>query len=115
VLIGTPVPDLGDRIAGWVRGWGYEVRVTSDGVEAVRVLHRESFVATFLDSRLGGAQGETVWRVVRPILGRRLILMAGELSNEFWFEALRAGVGTVLPLPPAERMVRAALAAVGAP
>jgi DNA-binding response OmpR family regulator len=115
VLIGTQVLDLGERIAAWVRQLGYVVRVTQDGVEAVEVLRRGSFAASFLDSQLGGAGGESIWRVVRPILGRRLILMASERSNEFWFEALRSGVGTVLPLPPAERMVRAALAAVGAP
>src|SRR5687767_6945735 len=120
VLIGTEVLDLGERIAGWVRALGYEVWVTRDGVEAVRTLHRGAFqngpfAASFLDEQFGGAGGESIWRVVRPILGRRLILMARERSNELWFEALRSGVGTVRPLPPEEPMVRAALAAVTAP
>lgn len=112
VLVGIQAPDLGIQIAGWVRQQGYEVRVTADGVEVVEALRTLPFAASFLDSQLGGATGESVWRVVRPILGRRLILMARERSNALWFEALRVGVGTVLPLPPAEAMVRAALAAV---
>jgi DNA-binding response OmpR family regulator len=115
VLVGTQALELGQRIACWVRSLGYEVRVTQDGVEAVRTLHLEPFAASFLDDQLGGEGGESIWRVVRPILGRRLILMARERSNEFWFEALRSGVGTVLPLPPDEPSVRAALAAVSAP
>jgi DNA-binding response OmpR family regulator len=113
VLIGTEALDLGQRIACWVRALGYQVWVTQDGVEAVRTLHHGPFAASFLDDQLGGTGGESIWRVVRPILGRRLILMARERSNELWFEALRSGVGTVLPLPPEEPMVRAALAAVG--
>lgn len=115
VLIGTEVPDLSERIARWVRALGYEVWVSRDGVEAVRTLHHGPFAASFLDEQFGGAGGESIWRMVRPILGRRLILMARERSNELWFEALRSGVGTVLPLPPEEPMVRAALAAVAAP
>jgi CheY-like chemotaxis protein len=115
VLVGTEVQDLGQRIACWVRALGYQVWVTRDGVEAVHQLTHGPFAASFLDDQFGGARGETIWRVVRPILGRRLILMARERSNELWFEALRSGVGTVLPLPPEEPMVRAALSAVRTP
>lgn len=112
VFIGTPALEVGAEIAGWVRAWGYEVEVTCDGMRAVAALHRGRYAASFLDHQLEAAQGQTIWRVVRPVVGRRLILMAHERSNELWFEALRAGVGTVLPLPPAQHMVQAALAAV---
>jgi DNA-binding response OmpR family regulator len=115
VFIGTPTLEVGSEIAGWVRSWGYEVEVASDGAQAVAALHRGRFAASFLDHQLGAVEGQTIWRVVRPIVGRRLILMARERSNELWFEALRSGVGTVLPLPPARQMVQAALAAVTAP
>ena len=112
VLIGTQALRLGAEIAQWVRELGFEACLTPDGEQAVTWARRGSFAASFLDVQLGGAGGETVWRVVRPILGRRLILMARELSNELWFEALQVGVGSVLPLPPARPMVEAALSAV---
>lgn len=115
VVIGTRVSDLGALLAGWVRELGFEVRLTADGVDAVSVVTRAPVTAFFLDSQLGGVGGEPVWRSLRPALGRRLVLMAWDRNNELWFEALRSGVGTVLPLPPARTMVRAALAAVGAP
>lgn len=114
VFIGTPARDVGLEIAGWVRSLGYEVEVGLDGACAVQALHRGAFAASFLDHQLGAAEGQTIWRVVRPIVGRRLILMARERNNELWFEALRSGVGSVLPLPPARPMVEAALAAVAA-
>ena len=112
VLIGTQALDLGSQISIWVRELGYEACLTPDGEEAVAWARRGPFAASFLDNQLGGAGGETVWRVVRPILGRRLVLMARERLNELWFEALQVGVRTVLPLPPARPMVEAALAAV---
>lgn len=117
VLVGSPVLDVGATIAGWVRRWGYEAQVLRDGGDAVQALRFGRYAASFLDVRLLDtsaqvAEREPVWRVVRPVVGRRLILMARECSNELWFEALKAGVGTVLPLPPGERMVQAALAAV---
>lgn len=112
VLVGTQVVDLGVRIASWVEGLGYEVQVRSDGVAVVEALRRGSFAASFLDDQLGGAGGESIWRMVRQVLGRRLILMARDVRNELWFEALRSGVGSVLPLPPAPSMVRAAIRAV---
>lgn len=112
VLVGTQVVDLGFRIATWVEGLGYEVQVSSDGVAVVEALRRGSYAASFLDDQLGGAGGESIWRMVRPVLGRRLILMARALSNELWFEALRSGVGSVLPLPPEPSMVRAAMQCV---
>lgn len=115
MFIGTPTLEVSSEIAGWVRSWGYEVEVASDGAQAVAALHRGRFAASFLDHQLGAVEGQTIWRMVRPIVGRRLILMARERSNELWFEALRSGVGTVLPLPPARQMVQAALAAVTAP
>jgi hypothetical protein len=115
VLIGLREREFRDRLEGWVRRLGYDARTTADGSETLAWVREGSFVASFLDSGLGAPEGETVWRVVRPIVGRRLVLMAWERSNDLWFEALRSGVGTVLPLPPEEPMVRAALAAVARP
>lgn len=115
VVIGTQVSDLGALLAGWVRECGFEVRVAGDGREVVTVAMQVPLAALFLDSQLSGGDEGPVWRTLRPVLGRRLVLMARDRSNELWFEALRTGVGTVLPLPPARPMVRAALAAVGSP
>lgn len=115
VFIGTPSLAVGSEIADWVRALGYEVELSSDGGFAVEaLLHRGAFAASFLDIQLGAAEGQTAWRVVRPVVGRRLVLMARERTNELWFEALRCGVGSVLPLPPARPMVEAALTAVTA-
>ena len=123
VLIGLRARDarreaLGERVADWVRDLGYEPAVCEDGAETLTWVreHVHAFAATLLDSRLAADTGERVWRRVRPIAGRRLVLMAAEPRTDLWFEALRAGVGAVLPLPPREATVRAALeAATGAP
>ena len=115
VLIGLEEHALRDRLAGWVRRLGYDARATADGRETLAWVRTGAFVASFLDAGLGAPEGDAVWRVVRPIVGHRLVLMARERNNDLWFEALRSGVGTVLPLPPEECMVRAALAAVARP
>ena len=116
VLIGLSARDvcrerLGERVAEWVRHLGYEPAVTNDGAETLAWVQERVFAATLLDCRLAADTGERVWRRVRPIAGRRLVLMAREPRTDLWFEALRAGVGAVLPLPPREATVRAALRA----
>jgi CheY-like chemotaxis protein len=111
VLISLLASDVRDRIQGWVESLGFETAVTADGVETVAWVSRLPFTATLLHSGIAGAEGGEVWRVVRPIAGRRLVLMVEEARRDLWFEALSDGVGAVLPLPPEEAMVRAALAA----
>jgi len=117
VLIGLCDREVrGERVAEWVRHLGYEAAVTDDGTETLAWVRQRVFAAHLLDSRLVADTGEEVWRTVRPIVGRRLVLMAREPRTTLWFEALRAGVGAVLSLPPREEAVRAALAAAtGAP
>ena len=121
VLIGLSARDarreaLGERVAEWVRHLGFEPSLSEDGAETLTWVRERAFAATLLDSRLAADTGERIWRSVRPIAGRRLVLMAREPRTDLWFEALRAGVGAVLPLPPREAAVRAALrAATGAP
>jgi len=121
VLIGLGGHDTRDRdwrsrVAGWVRRWGYEAAVTDDGPQALAWTRERAFAASLVECGLVAETGESVWRTVRPIVGRRLVLMAREPGKEIWFEALRAGVGAVLLLPPEEVVVRAALlAATGAP
>jgi DNA-binding response OmpR family regulator len=100
-----------ERIAGWVRHLGYEPTVTEDGAAALAWVRDHVFAAHLLDEQLGTDSGERVWRRVRPVLGRRLVLMVEEPRTNHWFEALRAGVGAVLPLPPREATVRAAIVA----
>jgi CheY-like chemotaxis protein len=114
VLIGLRPSVQRERLVGWVRGQGYETDVANDGREIVARASARRFAASFLDASLETPEGGTVWRVVLRIVGRRLVLMAHERTNDLWFEALRAGVGTVLLLPPEEATVHAALRAVAA-
>ncbi|MHC5010421.1 MAG: ANTAR domain-containing protein [Planctomycetota bacterium] len=111
VLISLPESRHRDRLERWVAGMGYLPSVTADSSETVAWVRERRFVASLLDSGLASRSGERVWRVVRPVLGRRLVLVAETPSRTLWFEALRSGVGAVLPLPARESMVRAALAA----
>ena len=104
--------DLCDRLDGWVRHCGFRTEFTADADEAMRWLRRDTFAASFLDSGMERAEGEAVWRLVRPAAARRMVLMVRERRRDLWFEALRFGVATVLPMPPREVMVRAALSAV---
>jgi CheY-like chemotaxis protein len=111
VLIGLRAGDWSDRLSVWVRGLGYAVEVAADGASALARVRTRPYAASLLESGLEATESGTVWRVVHQIVGRRLVLMAWERRNDLWFEALRAGVGAMLPLPPEEPMVRAALAA----
>ena len=104
-------PALRERLAGWVEQLGYEPAVVQDGrISISRVLERRC-AATLLESGLVAESGEKVWRRVRPILGRRLVLMAREPRSDMFFEALQTGVGALLRLPARESMVRAAICA----
>src|SRR5262245_35409278 len=84
VLIGLEEHALRDRLAGWVRRLGYDACATADGNHALASVRAGGFVASFLDARLGAPEGDAVWRVVRPIVGHRLVLMARERSNDLW-------------------------------
>jgi DNA-binding NtrC family response regulator len=113
VLLGLR-PDAGieDRLEGWVRRLGYQARCTTDAREIRSWLGREEFAASFVDSDLGSDEGVAVWRTLRPSAARRTVLLVRDRGRDLWFEALRSGVATVLPLPLQEVMVRAALVAV---
>ncbi len=112
VLLSLRDRALREEIDGWMRGYGYETCLTADAEETITWLRQERFSASFLDSGMERADGGAVWRLVRPGTARRVVLMARERNQDLWFEALRHGVATVLPLPPVEEMVRAALSAV---
>jgi DNA-binding response OmpR family regulator len=103
--------ELRERFADWVERLGYEPAVATDGRTAVAWVEERPLAASLVDSDLLGDMGEEVWRRVRPILGRRLVLMAREPRSDIIFEALRSGVGALLPLPARECMVRAAIQA----
>ncbi len=118
IMLGLRADDreLRDPLEDWVRRLGFQTRFTTDVREAVAWLRREDFAASIVDSDLGRDEGEPVWRTLRPVFARRTVLLArGELAGGpgrgLWFEALRSGVATVLPLPARESMVRAAVAA----
>lgn len=106
--------DLERQLVDWVRALGFEAEVVPDGREAVVRVRRRPFAASLFDGGAAGGDGGALWRSIHAVLGRRLVLMTREPTRDLWFEALGEGVGAVLPLPPREAMVRAALqAAVG--
>ena len=113
IMLGLRADDreLRDPLEGWVRRLGFRTRFTTDVREALHWLGREDFAASIVDSWLGRDEGEEVWRSIRPAFARRTVLLARDQHRGLWFEALRSGVATVLPLPPRESMVRAAVAA----
>ena len=108
-----PVQDLDirTRIASYVRRLGFAPTLADDGREALAWVRERPFAATFVECGVEGEGGVEAWRAIQPHQGRRLVLMIREPDQGLWFEALGRGVGAVLPLPPAERMVRAALRA----
>ena len=103
--------DIRTRIASWVRRLGFAPAVAHDGREALAWVRERPFAATFVECGVEGEAGVEAWRVIQPHQGRRLVLMIREPDRAIWFEALGRGVGAVLPLPPAERTVQAALRA----
>lgn len=99
------------HLADWVGELGFEPRVTVDPEQALAWVHREPFVAGFVDAGWEVARGQSTWRVLQPVLARRMVLMTSASRRDLWFEALRCGVAAVLPLPPEPSSVRAALRA----
>jgi DNA-binding NtrC family response regulator len=109
VLLGLRDRHLRDRLDGWMSDWGFRTRFTDDADEVIDWLGQEFHAVSFIDSEMERPAGEAVWRTVRPAAARRVVLMARDRRRDLMFEALRFGVATVLPLPPEEAMVRAAL------
>jgi DNA-binding response OmpR family regulator len=104
--------ESGGALEGWVRSLGFETRFTTNAYEARSWLGQEDYAASFVDCDLGLGEGEAVWRTLRPAVARRTVLLARDRRRDLWFEALRSGVATVLPLPLHESMVLAAIEAV---
>src|SRR5205814_8270576 len=109
VLIGLRPSPFRDALDGWVRGQGLETFVTDRGTDAVDWLRERSEAVSFVDRDLDRLGGVEVWRVVRPIVCHRLVLVAKERTKDLWFSALAEGVGTVLPLPTEREVVLTAL------
>ncbi|MDJ0973120.1 MAG: hypothetical protein QNJ98_01495 [Planctomycetota bacterium] len=116
VLIGfrremADADEVRTHLEDWVGELGFETRVTVDPQEAVDWAHREPFTAGFVDAGWEVTRGQSIWRVLQPVLARRMVLMTRTGRRDLWFEALRYGVAAVLPLPPEPSSVRAALRA----
>lgn len=116
VLVGLRAEDgleaAASDLEGWVRRLGFEARFSTSAHEVRSWLDQADFAATFVHSDLGVTEGQAVWRTLRPATARRTVLLTEERRRELWFEALRAGMATVLTLPLVETTVRAALEAV---
>lgn len=116
VLVGLRAGEgLEDDLESWVRDLGFETRITTSAREVRTWLGQADYAASFVDCDLGVAEGEAVWRTLRPAVARRTVLLTREARRDLWFEALRTGVATVLTLPLHETTVRAALQAVVGP
>ena len=109
LLIGLRASPFRDVMADWVRGQGFETFVTDTGREAVAWARSRPETLSILDQDLERLDGVEVWRVVRPIVHHRLVLMAQQRTRDLWFSALEEGVGSVLPLPTEREVVLTAL------
>jgi DNA-binding NtrC family response regulator len=109
VLVGLKPSPFRETLADWLRGQGRETFVTGQAAEAVSWARARPEGVSFLDRDLDRLDGEEAWRVVHRVVGRRLVLMATERTNDLWFSALAEGVGTVLPLPTERDVVLTAL------
>ena len=113
VLVGLrATDDLEGDLEGWVQRLGFETRVSTSAREVRAWLGQGDYAASFVDSDLGLAEGEAVWRTLRPPVARRTVLLTRDRRRDLWFEALRAGMATVLTLPLHETTVHAAIEAV---
>lgn len=99
------------RLEEWVGEYGFEPRFTTDPQETLAWSQEEPFAANLLDAELEMLPGQSIWRVLQPRVGRRMVLMTGVGRTDLWFEALRCGIAAVLALPPEASSVHAALRA----
>jgi len=109
VLIGLRPSPFRDALDGWVRAQGLGTFVTDRGTDAVDWVRSHPETVSFVDRDLDRLGGVEVWRVVRPIVSHRLVLMAELRTRDLWFSALAEGVGSVLPLPTEREVVLTAL------
>ena len=112
-LVGLRAGPFRGEMERWLSDAGYTTRVTDVARVAVEWARGGANV-WFVETDLGPVDGEQVWRVVRRTCGgQRLVLMAPNRTKELWFEALEAGVGSLLPLPTGRESVLAALRSAG--
>jgi hypothetical protein len=114
VLVGLRPSPFREALDGWVRALGLETFVTDRPKDVVVWVRERPDAVSFVDRDLDRLEGVEVWRVVRPIVSHRLVLMARERTRDLWFSALAEGVGTVLPLPTEREVVMTALRLVSA-
>jgi DNA-binding NtrC family response regulator len=109
VLVGLKDSPFRGVLDGWVRSQGLETYVTDRADEAVAWVRERPEAVAFVDRDLARLDGVEVWRVVRPIVSHRLVLMARQRTRDLWFSALAEGVGSVLTLPTEREVVLTAL------
>jgi DNA-binding NtrC family response regulator len=109
VLVGLRPSPFREALDGWIRSQGLETFVTDEARVAVDWVRMRPDAVSFVDRDLERVGGVEVWRVVRPIVSHRLVLMAKERTRDLWFSALAEGVGAVLPLPTEREVVLTAL------
>jgi DNA-binding NtrC family response regulator len=108
-LIALRASAFRDVLTGWVDGSGFEPYVTDVGRYAIDWVRGAPGGISFFDRDLERLDGTEVWRLARPTVGHRLVLMAEQRTKELWFSALAEGVVTILPLPAERDAVLSAL------
>ena len=112
-ILALRVSPFREEMAGWVSAGGYDPFVTDRSREALDWVRATPRAVAFCDRDLARLDGEEVWRLVRPIVGHRLVLMAEQRTKELWFSTLAEGVGSLLPRPAERDAVLTALRLVG--
>jgi hypothetical protein len=112
-LIALRASAFREEMAGWVDGNGFEPYVTDVGRHVIDWVRGSPGGISFIDRDLERLEGREIWRLARPIVGHRLVLMAEQRTKELWFSALAEGVTTVLSLPADRDAVLHALRLAG--
>lgn len=100
VLIADDDTTIRMELAELLREQGHEVKVASDGAEAIRMLEAEGFDAALLDLMMPRATGLEVLRRVRVVRPRTAVIMiTGQGTIDAAVEAMKTGAADFIEKP----------------
>jgi len=91
-----------ELMARALTSFGHEVDVTTDGAEALRMMHLADYDAIILDFKMPGLSGADVFRALRgmrPELTNRVLFATGDTASPVTREFLNATKARVLSKP----------------